>query len=191
MMNLIIVNCNQAFYNMEEFDLIINDVQPNSNNMITKNGYHIIRQSIPSEEECYLLQFDGVSVPNPGPSAGACVIYTPHVRNIIIQAAHYIPNTSNNEAEYAGLILGLEKAKNNGIKHLIIEGDSELVIHQVDGKYKIKDLKLAKINNIVKKLLNHFDFVAIRHIKRENNKIADSLTYECVNLKKSFCKNNI
>ncbi len=173
---------------MDEFDSIINDVYTETNNMITKNGYHIIRQSIPSEEDCYLLQFDGVSVPNPGPSAGACVIYMPNTRKILTQAAHYINNTLNSEAEYAGLILGLETAKNNGIKQLIIEGDSELVIHQVDGKYKIKDLKLAKINNIVKNLLSHFDFVAIRHIKREYNKIADALTYECVNLKKSFCK---
>jgi ribonuclease HI len=183
----------QAVNNMDEFDSIINDVYTETNNMITKKGYHIIRQGIPNEEDCYLLQFDGVSVPNPGPSAGACVIYMPlqtpsSVRTMFIQKAHYISNTFNSEAEYAGLILGLETAKNNGIKQLIIEGDSELVIHQVDGKYKIKDLRISKINNIVKNLLKNFDFVAIRHIKRENNKNADALTYECVNLKKSFCK---
>jgi ribonuclease HI len=119
-----------------------------------------------------MLRFDGVSIPNPGESASAAVIYDP-ANNVIASKSQYIKYANNNQAEYGGLILGLELAASLCIKNLMIEGDSEYVIYQVTGKYRVKDVYL---DNIVKNLLQTFDYVGIRHISAADNFDADKLS---------------
>jgi ribonuclease HI len=171
---------------MDEFDnlLSVKDV-PETN--ATPSGFQLIKRGTPPEDQYYLLQFDGLSAPNPGISTSGAVIYSPGPsRKVIAEKAHFIKFATNNEAEYGGLILGLELAKKLKVENLLIEGDSQLVIYQTEGRWKAKDLRMAKFQEIIKDLLKSFNYVGIRHVKREFNKHADALTNECLQRKESF-----
>jgi ribonuclease HI len=153
----------------------------------TPSGFQLIKRGTPPEDDYCLLQFDGLSVPNPGISTSGAVIYSPGPsRKVIAEKAHFIKFATNNEAEYGGLILGLELAKKLKVENLLIEGDSQLVIYQTEGRWKAKDLRMAKFQEIIKDLLKSFNYVGIRHVKREFNKHADALTNECLQRKESF-----
>lgn len=127
--------------------------------------------------QMYKLQFDGASNPNPGPSSAGAVLFTPEPRKFLYEQGVFMGHATNNEAEYNGLLTGLKAARDLGIKNLLIEGDSDLIVNQVSGRYKVKDEKMIKYNTKIKKILtDHFDFVAIRHIYREENGHADEIT---------------
>lgn len=155
---------------MESFIKYLND-QAKTNNTIVKDNYSIIKTP-----NCHLLRFDGVSIPNPGESASASVIYAPD-GSIIAKNSCYIPYANNNQAEQGGLILGLELAASLGIRNIKIEGDSEYVIYQLTGKYRVKDVYM---HDLTKKLLNAFDYVAIKHISFPENTDADKECRECL-----------
>jgi ribonuclease HI len=145
----------------------------------------------------YLLQFDGAANPNPGPASGAYVLFgKPEVedeylvRKVIQEGYKYIPNATNNEAEYTGLILGLEKALELGIQQLKIEGDSNLVVNQVQGLWKVKEPRLVKYNQKAKELYAKFTEIRIYHIPREENKDADALSKEGIEIKKEVHRHN-
>ena len=150
------------------------------------SGYFIVKGTA-DEKECCLLQFDGASEPNPGESCGGAVLFSPD-RKLIFERGEYIDYATNNQAEYTGLLVGLVSCVENGIKKLLIEGDSNLVINQVAGKWKIKDAELKIFHEEIIKLMDHFDFVAIRHIYREYNAHADRLTNEGVAKKEDFIR---
>lgn len=138
-------------------------------------------------ETCHLLQFDGASNPNPGPSSAGAVIFAPKTRKFLYEEGVFIPHASNNEAEYRAFLVGLQAAKNLGVKNLLIEGDSQLVVEQVAGAYKMKSEALRPFYESAKKLLaNNFYFVGIRHIYRENNTCADDITKYVLHTKKSY-----
>jgi ribonuclease HI len=136
----------------------------------------------------HLLQFDGASDPNPGPSAGGAVLFHPGTTDPVFERYEFIPHATNNEAEYNGLIIGLQEAADAGIKNLLIEGDSNLIINQFAGTWKIKAENLASLHKKARALLTHFDFVAIKHIPREKNAHADRLTNEGVKEKDSVLR---
>jgi ribonuclease HI len=116
------------------------------------------------------------------------VIFAPTSKEVIVERGEYLgPATTNNEAEYNGLLIGLEAAKEQGIKSLVVEGDSRLVIEQVLGNWKVRDAGLAVLHKKVMKLIREdFDKVVIRHVPREENKAADELTNELARDKESF-----
>jgi ribonuclease HI len=157
----------------------------------TKSGYSIIKGSNFEEEDCYLLQFDGLSNPNPGISTGGAVLFSPVSRKVVFERGEYIQYATNNQAEYTGLIIGLKSAIDNGIKQILIEGDSQIVIFQTEGKWKVKNENLKNLNNEVKKLLLQFDFVAVRHVYRDNNEYADKITNDVFESKQSYFKRQI
>ena len=136
----------------------------------------------------HLLQFDGASDPNPGPSAGGAVLFHPGTTDPVFERYEFIPHATNNEAEYNGLIIGLQEAADAGIKNLLIEGDSNLIVNQFAGTWKIKAQNLASLHKKARTLLTHFDFVAIKHIPREQNAHADALTNEGVKQKDSVLR---
>jgi|688.fasta_scaffold674636_2 ribonuclease HI len=140
--------------------------------------------------EKYLLQFDGASEPNPGPSGAAYVIYSPPkiqgdelIREVIQEGYKYIPHGTNNEAEYSALILGLTEALKLGITNLQIEGDSNLVIQQVQGKWKVKAPHIVPYRSKANSLLAKFKSYSLSHIPREENTDADSLSKEAIETK--------
>jgi ribonuclease HI len=139
----------------------------------------------------YLLQFDGASEPNPGPSGSAYVIYSPiatdkdgdQVRTVIQEGFIYIPHATNNEAEYNALILGLTKALELGITELDVEGDSNLVVNQVQGLWKVKVHKLVPLQSKANKLLWKLKKWTVKHIPREENTDADRLSKEALQVR--------
>ena len=124
---------------------------------------------------CSLLQFDGSAAPNPGPATAAAVLFTPQ-RALLAERGEYVGETTNNQAEYSGLILGLQLAAEIGVQNLLIEGDSQLIVFQVQRKWKVSKAELRPRFAEVVLLLSRFEYVAIRHVPREQNAHADRIT---------------
>ena len=148
--------------------------------MLTNYNTDMFRNKIVKDQRIfpkseYLLQFDGCSKGNPGKSGAGAVIY--NFENEIWGKSIFVGNkNTNNEAEYNGLIIGLTEAKNMGIKNLHVEGDSLLVIKQMQGEYKVKSNKLLDLHKQAKELANSFETITFNHIYRNNNKRADELS---------------
>ena len=121
-----------------------------------------------------VLYFDGKAEPNPGEGSAAAILYENHT--IIFEVGKYLESTTNNQAEYLGLLVGLRKCVELGIKNLEVRGDSNLIIKQCSGEWKTKDSKLVPLNDEVKILKEKFDSITFVHVKREFNKEADALT---------------
>ncbi len=126
-----------------------------------------------------IIHTDGGARGNPGP-AGIGVVFKQDDGMIIGQHQQYIGEATNNVAEYKALLLGLSEAKNLGAEVLEINMDSELVVKQMNGQYKIKDSNLKLLAEEVLKQLKHFKNVAFRHVRREFNKDADKLVNEAI-----------
>lgn len=116
---------------------------------------------------------DGGSRGNPGPSASGFVILDPQDQ-IIIQEGLYLGVATNNQAEYTALKIGLEKARAMAIKELAVFMDSQLVINQVNGLYKVRHNDLKPIYDQVKKMAAYFEKISFTHVPREENTLADA-----------------
>ena len=157
---------NSAFYllSIKNTTSDVDEVIKNNINSVvinTSNTSHVIIYS------------DGGSRGNPGPSAAAFVILDNET--IIDQGGEYLGITTNNQAEYHGVRLGLERALERGIRTLEFRIDSMLVVNQLNGLYKIKNRELWPINERVQLLLGDFETVKFHHVPRELNKLADAL----------------
>lgn len=115
---------------------------------------------------------DGGSRGNPGPSAIAFVIRKMD-NNVVEKYGEYIGETTNNQAEYQALIMGLKRAQAFGVKILIVNLDSELVVKQINGLYKIKNQELLPHYNEVKDLAGKFGQITFQHVPRALNAAAD------------------
>ena len=94
--------------------------------------------------------------------------------------SEYIGTATNNIAEYSALIKGLEKARSLGIKKLKVFLDSELIVKQMSGEYKVKNIKLIPLYNKAKDIYQFFNSCKITHVRREFNAAADALAREGV-----------
>jgi ribonuclease HI len=160
--------------------------------------FKILRNSQPRKlidyDECYLIQFDGLAAPNPGQCTAGAVGFHPVSlssktdRDLLFEVGKYVGIGTNNQGEYMGLLIGLYMADNLKLKHIIIEGDSNLIVNQVSGDWATRDPILQAINEEIQKYIKKFDFVAIRHIYREYNSHADSLTNEVLKIKEDFIR---
>ena len=138
---------------------------------ISKNK--ITSKIFPTTE--YVLYFDGCSKGNPGPSGIGAVIY--NNKKEIWSSYEYIGDKkTTNEAEYSALILGLEQAIKLKIDTLSVCGDSLLVINQVNGVYKVKNLNLLMLYEKVLLYKQSFTYIDFNHVYRNNNKRADELS---------------
>ena len=122
----------------------------------------------------YILYFDGKAEPNPGMGSAAAILYKDNI--IVFETGKYLESTTNNQAEYLGLIVGLQKCVELGIKKLEVRGDSNLVINQSSGLWKTKDSKLIYLHEDVCSLKKNFDSIQFVHVYREFNTKADALT---------------
>ncbi|WP_172657335.1 ribonuclease HI family protein [Myxosarcina sp. GI1] len=126
-----------------------------------------------------LLTFDGSSKGRPGRSASAAVIEMPDFTRHTV--TKFIPSAFVNEAEYIGLIIGLEKAKELGILSLEIKGDSQIIICQVLGKYRVNDdSKFSVYLKQMLDLLSYFDDYSLDWIPRRKNLLADRAAHKCL-----------
>lgn len=124
-----------------------------------------------------VVNVDGGSRGNPGLAAAAAVIATPE-GEVLEEIGERIGNATNNVAEYRALLLGLERARALGASEVELIGDSELVVRQVLGQYKVKDATLKRLRDQVDQALSEFDRWSIRHVRREDNEAADLLVNE-------------
>ena len=127
----------------------------------------------------FTLQFDGASEPNPGFSGVGWVLLDPN-GIVILEGSKYIGFATNNQAEYLALTHGLQNAHELGIQNLHIQGDSLLVVNQVNGLWKVKDIKLGNLHTIVKEKLKVFQSYTLKHIPRHLNSHADLLSKEAI-----------
>jgi ribonuclease HI len=123
----------------------------------------------------YKMQFDGCSKGNPGLAGSGAVIYK-FDKELWAEYFFVGEMFTNNHAEYAGLILGLQQAKVLGIKYLKVEGDSLLVINQMKGLYKCNSINLIELYEKAKELESHFEKIEYEHVFRNHNKRADELS---------------
>ena len=129
----------------------------------------------PDETTCYLLQFDGGANPNPGPASSGAILYSPD-RRPIVERGVFHQRATNNMAEYGGLITGLQLCLTHKVRSVVIEGDSQLVVRQLTGQYKVRDPTLQPYYQRIKDTVRMFEDVGIRHVYREDNTEADRIT---------------
>lgn len=116
---------------------------------------------------------DGGSRGNPGPSAIAYIICKMD-DSVVEKSGEYIGITTNNQSEYQALKAGLEKAHELGVKQLIVNLDSELVVKQINGLYKIKNADLLPHYEHAQRLARKFDKISFQHVPRKLNAAADA-----------------
>ena len=125
------------------------------------------------------LNTDGASRGNPGPaSAGATI--KDEGGNLLCSMSRYLGNSTCNQAEYQALIMALEEARRIGAFEVRILADSELLIKQLRGQYRVKNASLTLLYGVVMKHLAGFQIWNARHIPREENSAADRLANEAL-----------
>ncbi|HSR95371.1 MAG TPA: ribonuclease HI family protein [Solirubrobacterales bacterium] len=121
-----------------------------------------------------VVNVDGGARGNPGPAAVGAVVQLPG-GEVLEERAERIGTATNNVAEYRAVLLGIERAAELGASELELVGDSELIVRQVKGEYKVKDETLRGLHAEVKRALRPFAQWSIRHVRREQNTEADRL----------------
>ena len=124
-----------------------------------------------------VVNVDGGARGNPGQAAIAAVVQGAG-GEVLEERGERIGRATNNVAEYKALLLGIERAKAHGASELELIGDSELIVKQVKGEYKVKDATMRELHAETKDALQGFDRWSIRHVRRENNVEADRLVNE-------------
>jgi len=122
----------------------------------------------------YQLFFDGACRGNPGPSSFGGVIYDSDKKEVDVFYG-YLGFATNNVAEYCALLAGLNRCRTLNIRKLKVFGDSNLVIKQVKGEWKIKNDKLRAIYKQIKEVEPFFSSISYEHVYRKNNTRADEL----------------
>ena len=129
-------------------------------------------------EETWTIYTDGGARGNPGPAAYAYVIQRPGLADIEEKA--FLGHSTNNIAEYTGLVKALEHARHLGGQRLLVLSDSELMVKQMNGEYRVKHPGLLPLYEEAVALRRDFEDVEIRHVRRGHNKQADRLCNEAL-----------
>ncbi len=122
----------------------------------------------------YIANVDGASRGNPGPAAYAVVIRDPE-GSTVLELAKKMGRETNNVAEYYALLAALDFAISHGIKALRIRSDSELLVRQIQGRYKVKSGDLKPLYERATRLSRQLNYFTIEHVRREQNREADAL----------------
>jgi len=133
------------------------------------------------EETPYVLYFDGCSKGNPGLGGAGAVLYKDG-EEVWGSSQLVGEKVTNNVAEYSGLIMGLNEVFTRNIKKIIVRGDSQLVIKQMKGEYKVKSSSLVEYYQQAKLLESYFDKIVFEHVYRNKNKRADELSNMALDL---------
>src|SRR5271156_6189759 len=122
---------------------------------------------------------DGAARGNPGPASYGVIIRDGQ-GELVAKLKKYIGRMTNNVAEYYGLIAALDYAESHGIRALRVESDSELMVKQMQGQYKVKSEDLRPLFERAKKMSQGFESFRIDHVYREQNREADALANEAL-----------
>ena len=126
---------------------------------------------------------DGGSRGNPGPAAAGVVIRDPQGRSIL-EAGYFLGRATNNVAEYTALVLALQAALKFGAEDVSLFADSELMVKQLTGVYKVRDAKMLELFQQAQRLLIKFESWRINHVRREQNSLADKLANKAMDARK-------
>ena len=132
-----------------------------------------------TQPETWVIYTDGASRGNPGPASIGGVVIDP-TGKVLHEVSEAIGITTNNVAEYRALVSTLESALALGAKRLEVRMDSELIVRQAIGRYRVKNPALIALHNRVLALRSQFDEVVFRHEPRAQNKHADSLANQAL-----------
>ncbi len=124
--------------------------------------------------EVVTLEFDGGSRGNPGP-AGIGVVVRAKDGTALVTLGRFIGHATNNVAEYRAMITAMEEARKLGAKKIQIRGDSELIIKQMRGEYRVKHPDMRLLYDEAQSLIQEFDHAEITHNLRHKNELADKL----------------
>jgi len=127
----------------------------------------------------WLLMVDGAARGNPGEAGCGAIIFDAN-GDALGELYRYLGRTTNNVAEYEGLLLGLERVLHLGGKRLRVESDSQLLVRQLNGLYRVKNEKLKTLHQRALGLLRRLEAWRIIHIPRENNSLADRLANRAI-----------
>jgi probable phosphoglycerate mutase len=142
------------------------------------NG-NLFEMNAPSGGEWFTAHCDGGSRGNPGPSGYGAVVEDAQ-GGVVAELSEYLGKQTNNYAEYHGLLAALKWSLENGVKHLRVISDSELMVKQMKGQYKVNSPGLRPLWEEAKSLSRHFERFEIRHTLRGGNKEADRLANEAM-----------
>jgi ribonuclease HI len=127
-----------------------------------------------------VVHVDGGARGNPGPAAAAAVITAGDDGTVLDEVSAYLGETTNNVAEYRGLLLGLERAAALGATEVEVVNDSELVAKQLNGEYKVKHPDMKALHAEAREALSRFDAWSIRSVPRAQNAEADALVNQAL-----------
>jgi formyltetrahydrofolate-dependent phosphoribosylglycinamide formyltransferase len=136
---------------------------------------------LPEQIEQIIIYTDGGSRGNPGPAAAGFIL-TDHTGTQLQAKASFLGLTTNNVAEYTAICKALEAAKQIGAKQLTVFSDSELLVKQINGEYKVKSEQIRPLFRQAVNLLGKFENWKVQHITREKNEEADKLVNQALNL---------
>jgi ribonuclease HI len=122
---------------------------------------------------------DGAARGNPGPS-GAGAVLVDSSGNVVDRLGKYLGIQTNNYAEYMGLLLGLKRARELGIREVEVFADSELMIRQLGGRYQVRSPSLRPLYEQALRLLNDFSRVKLVHVPRKMNAAADEMSNRAI-----------
>ena len=128
---------------------------------------------------CFHANIDGGSRGNPGPAAYGVVMRDGR-EEVVARLKKYIGQNTNNVAEYFALIAALDYAQTHGIRALRVESDSELLVKQMRGQYKVKSEELKPLFERAKKMSQTLEMFRIEHVYREQNREADALVNQAL-----------
>lgn len=131
-----------------------------------------------SDTSALTIHTDGAARGNPGPAAFAYIISRDGT--LVVEEAGCLGNTTNNVAEYTALVRALEHAAKLGAQSLVIHSDSELLVKQMKGEYRVKNEDLKALFEEAKRLSQRFRSVSLVHVRRGQNSDADRLCNEAL-----------
>jgi ribonuclease HI len=126
-----------------------------------------------------VVHVDGGARGNPGPAAAAAVVSAPD-GTVLDEATELLGDVTNNVAEYRGLLLGLARAKALGADEVEVINDSELVAHQVNGRYRVKHPDMIPLHRAARAALDDFVAWSLRPVPRHQNAAADALVNQAL-----------
>ncbi|MHC4757421.1 MAG: phosphoribosylglycinamide formyltransferase [Planctomycetota bacterium] len=138
-----------------------------------------------SSSERIIIYTDGGSRGNPGPSAAAFTLNDVHGKQIMAKA-FFLGEQTNNAAEYTAVIKALQHAKKYKSYRVSLFSDSELLVHQINGEYKVKSENIRPLFEQVQEILSEFTSFEIKHLTRDKNKEADKLVNQALNLQQDI-----
>jgi ribonuclease HI len=134
------------------------------------------------QEGYWRLHCDGACRGNPGPAGAGVVLHDPQGR-LKVRKGRYLGETTNNVAEYQALLLGLEEARKLSVRKLQVLADSELMVKQLNGLYRVKSPHLLPLWRQALQALKQLESYAVIHVPREKNRLADEVANQAIDQK--------